>query len=110
MNTKLASILGPSAHLYPAHLEAEHPRLIEEIANRCDSLGDIEVYLNDLMLDTRGGERTGFSNEILLELFHLSNFLNSRKPPQPISINNWPDEIDLEQVGKPVIQPAAQES
>lgn len=91
MNPELAKMLESKPALYPHQLEKDFPHIPAEIAQRWNT-PEIESYFHDLMLDTRG-DRDGFSEAVMREIFALFKHWQSLQPPKPRSIDNWADSI-----------------
>lgn len=94
MNTELSRILRDRLDLYPHHLESDFPHIVSGLIKRWDS-SEIAAYFHDLMVDTRG-DRHGFPEAVIKEIFALYTYWRSLQPPQPRNVNNWSEVIELE--------------
>jgi len=74
MNQRLLNLLNGNEDLYPHLLEERFPRVFNKILELWQT-PHIDAYLQDLMMDMRGGDREGFPPEAAMEIIHLSNFL-----------------------------------
>lgn len=75
MNKRLLNLLNGDEELYPTILETRFPRVFNKLLELWQT-PHIDAYLQDLMVDKRGGERDGFPPEAAMEIIHLSNFLH----------------------------------
>ncbi|MFH2134323.1 MAG: ankyrin repeat domain-containing protein [Pseudomonadota bacterium] len=75
MDTRLLMLLGNDKSLYPEVLEARFPRVFNKIVELMDT-PHIDIYLQDLMVDKRSGDRAGFPPEAAAEIIRLSNYLD----------------------------------
>lgn len=76
MNPRLLNLLEGNEDLYPKVLEERFPRVFNKLLELWQT-PHIDVYLQDLMVDKRGGDRDGFPPEAAEEIMHLSNYLYS---------------------------------
>lgn len=70
MNDKFLQTLG-GAHYYPHLLEQQFPRVFEKIIQLWTSPA-LDDYFNELMMDSRDGQRKGFPPDVASELLRLS--------------------------------------
>jgi len=75
MDTRLLMLLGNDESLYPEVLEARFPRVFSKIVELIDT-PHVDIYLQDLMVDKRSGDRAGFPPEAAAEIIRLSNYLD----------------------------------
>src|SRR5689334_14559401 len=81
MIERLSQVLGEEKQgIYPHRTEELYPRIVEKIAVLWGS-PQLSKYFNELLFDDRGG-RAGFPPDIMTELFRLSTFHDSTKPPR----------------------------
>ena len=76
MDARLLMMLGNDKSLYPEVLEARFPRVFNKIVELMDT-PHIDIYLQDLMVDKRSGDRAGFPPEAAAEIIRLSNYLDN---------------------------------
>lgn len=76
MNERLLKLLGNRNDIYPHVLEQRFPRVFGKLLELWET-EHIEPYLQDLMVDKRGGAREGFPPEAAHEIFNLSNYVSS---------------------------------
>jgi len=69
MNSRFLAALRRHPSRYPVRLNQHYPRILDRIAQLWGT-SQIDQYLQDLLLDTRGG-RQGFAPEIMRELMFL---------------------------------------
>lgn len=69
MNSRFIAALLRHPNRYPSHLDARHPRILERIAQLWGT-SQLDGYLQELLLDTRGG-RQGFAPEVMSDLMFL---------------------------------------
>ncbi|GAB4121951.1 MAG: hypothetical protein Fur0040_02340 [Sideroxydans sp.] len=77
MDQRLLTLLENDDSVYPHRLEVGFPRVFNKILELIET-PHIHDYLQDLMVDKRGGTRAGFPPEVASEIFRLSNFLSTR--------------------------------
>jgi uncharacterized protein len=86
MNPRLLNLLNDDQELYPNLLEEKYPRVFNKLLELWQT-PHIDAYLQDLMMDKRGGDREGFLPAAAMEIIRLSNFLhelhNAGKEAQP---------------------------
>ena len=58
MNEKLLKLLNGNESLYPRNLEEKYPRVFEKI-HQLWNTAELDAYLDELMMDSRGGHRNG---------------------------------------------------
>lgn len=75
MNPRLLNLLDGNEQLYPSMLEEKFPRVFSKLLELWQT-PHIDVYLQDLMVDKRGGDRAGFPPEAAAEIIRLSNYLD----------------------------------
>ena len=93
MNQRLAELLGSESKLYPHQLAARHPHIVDRIVQLWGGSA-LEGYFDNLMLDTRC-TRTGFSPEVLAEIFALHNHYQTLRPPPERTANTWGELTDI---------------
>ena len=71
MNEIFLKKLGERSGVYPLLLEQQFPRVVEKIIELWDTPA-IEGYLDELLIDNRGGQRAGFPPAVAAEIFRLS--------------------------------------
>jgi ankyrin repeat protein len=86
MNQKVLQILGGNESHYPVKLEHQFPRVLEKIIQLWDTPA-LDPYFNELMMDTRDGNRQGFPREIASEILRLS--LVSAKQHEKATRDVW---------------------
>ena len=69
MNSRFVTALLRHPNRYPSHLEARYPRILERIAQLWGT-SELDGYLQELLLDDRGG-RQGFASEVMRDLMFL---------------------------------------
>ncbi len=77
MNQDLLNQLNGNEKIYPHSMEASFPRVFNKLVELWQT-PYIDAYLQDLMVDKRGGSRAGFPPEVALEIMHLSNYLEDQ--------------------------------
>jgi ankyrin repeat protein len=109
MDEKVLQILNGNKSQYPHALERQFVRILNRIVELWDT-PQIESYLQDLMLDTRGGTRQGFPKEVASDIFNLSRVYDNyvSQKTQPKSTDAWSDilersKLEAEQKGFVVI-------
>lgn len=80
MNKKLLQHLNGDESLYPHVLQLNFPRVLDKIIQLWDS-PTLEKFLNELLMDSRDGQRQGFPPEAATEIMRLSLFLTRRSNP-----------------------------
>jgi hypothetical protein len=75
MNPRLLNLLEGNEKLYPNILEERFPRVFSKLLELWQT-PHIDAYLQDLMVDKRGGDRAGFPPEAAAEIIRLSNYLD----------------------------------
>lgn len=93
MDKRLLKRLDGNENIYPKVLEARFQRVFNKILELCET-EHIEPYLEDLMLDKRGGERAGFPPEAAVEIIRLSNYFHALNQQINKEVNPW-DEVPL---------------
>ncbi len=89
MNPRLLNLLGADVELYPDVLEERFPRVFNKLLELWET-PHIEQYLQDLMVDRRGGTRQGFPAEAAAEIIRLSNYFQSLRNKSK-EISAWDD-------------------
>ena len=89
MNQKLLNLLNGDEDLYPHLLEERFPRVFNKLLELWLT-PHIELYLQDLMMDNRAGNREGFPPDAAMEIIRLSNYLNELRNPGK-EVNAWED-------------------
>jgi hypothetical protein len=92
MNNKFAQQIG-SEEMYPKLLEKEYPNIVEKMSQHWQA-SSFESYVESLLFDERG-DRAGFSQNILEEIFVLQNYYRSLQPARPVSIDTWADTVTI---------------
>jgi hypothetical protein len=62
--------------LFPAHLCAHHPQIVEKICMQWEQPARLQHYFEDLLISDRQ-YRAGFSQEAYSEIFRLSNYYST---------------------------------
>jgi uncharacterized protein len=75
MNPRLLNLLNDDQELYPNLLEEKYPRVFNKLLELWQT-PHIDAYLQDLMMDKRGGDREGFLPDAAMEIIRLSNYLH----------------------------------
>lgn len=70
LKAKLLGCLGSDAHVYPARLERDFPRILARIVELWGR-AELDAYLQGLMVSDRT-DRQGFPPEVAMELFRLA--------------------------------------
>jgi ankyrin repeat protein len=73
MNPTLLKMLDDNEAIYPHVLEARFPRVFSKLLELWET-PKIDAYLQDLLLNSRNGDREGFPPEAAKEIFRLSNY------------------------------------
>jgi len=89
MDQRLLKLLGSDDARYPHLLEAKFPRVFAKILELIET-PHIETYLDDLMVDKRGGDRAGFPSEAAAEIIRLGNYLHAMSD-QGKKVGAWDD-------------------
>lgn len=76
MNPRLFNLLDGKKDIYPHLLEERFPRVFNKLLELWQT-PHIDVYLQDLMMDKRGGDRAGFPPDAAMEIIRLSNYLHA---------------------------------
>jgi hypothetical protein len=92
MNTLFANQLA-NDDVYPHHLDQEYPHIVTRMSEHWGD-GSFSAFVDGLLFDERGG-RTGFSPDILDEIFVVQNHYRSLQPARPVSIDTWADSVAL---------------
>lgn len=71
MNEKILKLLNGDESLYPHGVEKNYPRVFEKI-HLLWGTPELDPYLNDLIMDSRGGQRQGFPPNVASEILRLS--------------------------------------
>ncbi len=90
MDHRLLKLLGGNEAIYPRLLEDKFPRVFSKLVELWET-PHIDAYLQDLLMDKRGGDRAGFPPEAAKEIFRLSNFLHELQE-QGKAVSAW-DEV-----------------
>jgi len=69
MNSRFQAALARHPERYPSRLDERYPRILERIAQLWGT-SQIDQYLQELLLDTRGG-RQGFAPEVMSDLMFI---------------------------------------
>jgi hypothetical protein len=93
MNPRLHKLLSDNLDLYPHLLEEKFPRVFNKLLELWQT-PHIEAYLQDLMVDKRGGDREGFPPEAAMEIIRLSNYLHALRHSDN-EIKAWDDIPDF---------------
>ncbi|MDO8988667.1 MAG: ankyrin repeat domain-containing protein [Sideroxyarcus sp.] len=102
MNPRLLSLLDGKEDLYPQILEERFPRVFNKLLELWQT-PHIDVYLQDLMMDKRGGDREGFPPDAAMEIIRLGNFLHAMRNAGK-EVQAWEDvpeykRHELERIG-----------
>lgn len=76
MDTRLFKLLNRNESLYPYTLEEKFPRVFNKLLELWET-EHIDVFLHDLMMDSRAGNRQGFPPETAMEIIRLGNYLDA---------------------------------
>ena len=76
MDERLLKLLGGKQDIYPHLLEEKFPRVFNKLVELIET-HHIDSYLQDLMMDKRGGDRAGFPIEAASEIIRISNYLST---------------------------------
>ncbi|QLG88568.1 ankyrin repeat domain-containing protein [Chitinibacter bivalviorum] len=87
MISALAALLGPDTDIYPHQLEAQYPRILDQILAYWGS-EHLEPYISELAVDERG-DRQGFPPEVASELFNLYRFHCAQHAPASKNEQAW---------------------
>jgi ankyrin repeat protein len=87
MNQTFLDMLDGKTEIYPNLIEANFPRVFSKLLELWPT-PHIDSYLQDLMVDTRGGDRAGFPLEAASEIMRLSNYLDDLRGPKLVA-NAW---------------------
>lgn len=71
LHPKMLEFVGGDESRYPHRLEKDFSRIFNKVVELWGT-EELEVFLNGLFLDNRGGERQGFPPEVMSEIFRLS--------------------------------------
>ena len=74
MDEKILKMIGGVSSYYPHELERQFPRVLEKITQLWGT-EELEVYINELMMDSRDGQRKGFPHTVASELMYLGLLL-----------------------------------
>jgi ankyrin repeat protein len=88
MNSRFYSALLRHPGRYPTRLDERHPHILERIAQLWGT-SQIDQYLQELLLDTRGG-RQGFAPEVMSDLMFLHGLHVEAKEAPATDV--WGDE------------------
>jgi len=102
MNQTLLNWLNGDDDLYPHLLEERFPRVFNKLIELYQT-PHIEIYLQDLMMDNRAGNREGFPPDAAMEIIRLSNYLDELRNANK-KVQAWEDipeykRHELEQFG-----------
>ena len=89
MDKRLLNLLNGDETIYPHVLEERFPRVFGKLLELWETK-HIDAYLQDLMVDKRGGDRAGFPPEAAEEIIRLSNYLDSLHNTNKVT-NAWED-------------------
>ncbi len=89
MNQTLLNLLNGNKDIYPHLLEANFPRVFSKLLELWQT-PHIDSYLQDLLVDKRGGERAGFPPDAASEIIRLSNFIDEMRGPKKAA-SAWSD-------------------
>lgn len=92
MNPTLLNMLDDNEAIYPHLLETKFPRVFNKIIELWETR-NIDAYLQDLLLNSRGGDRAGFPPEVAKEIFRLSSY-HTDMHVQDKEINVWGEDSD----------------
>ena len=89
MDQRLLKLLGGKQDIYPHLLEEKFPRVFNKLVELIET-SHIDAYLQDLMMDKRGGDRAGFPPEAASEIIRISNYLTTLHS-QGMVVSAWED-------------------
>ncbi|MDD5057330.1 MAG: ankyrin repeat domain-containing protein [Sideroxydans sp.] len=101
MNPTLLRMLDGNEAVYPHVLEARFPRVFSKLLELWET-PRIDAYLQDLLLNTRGGDREGFPPEAAKEIFRLSSY-HSEIHVQDKELDVW-GGVDADKKRKVIMQ------
>jgi len=109
MDERVLQLLDGNKSQYPHALEKQFVRILNRIVELWHT-PQLESYLQDLLMDTRGGTRQGFPKEVASDIFNLSRIhdLQKSQKAKPEKGNAWDDilergKVEAEQKGYAVI-------
>ncbi|GAB4115399.1 MAG: hypothetical protein Fur0026_01220 [Sideroxydans sp.] len=92
MDQRLLKLLGSDDSIYPHLLETRFPRVFGKILELIET-PHIQAYLDDLMVDKRGGDRAGFPPDAAAEIIRLGNYLHAMNKQGKV-VSAW-DEVPI---------------
>ncbi len=78
MDQRLLTLLGGNEDIYPYMMEEQFPIVFKKLIELWKT-PQIHGFLNDLLIDKRGGSRAGFPAGVAKEIFRLSNYLGEQE-------------------------------
>lgn len=87
LRAQLLARLGPCAADYPQQVEKRFPHILAKLVELWDS-AELELYIDRLVFCDRDG-RSGFPEEVALELFHLGTALRTLGLVKPSVGTGW---------------------
>lgn len=96
MNPKFLRLLGGNEAYYPRTLEMQFARVFDKLLELWETK-QADAYLQDLMMNTRGGTRKGFPPEVASEIFRLANYYNDlHELDKPLDVWSLSQDKDLD--------------
>src|SRR5512134_747892 len=89
MNSRFVAALLRHPNRYPTQLDARHPRILERIAQLWGT-SQLDTYLQELLIDDRGG-RQGFAPEVMSDLMFLHGLHLDSKDEAAAPADVWGD-------------------
>jgi ankyrin repeat protein len=100
MNQKFLKLLGGNEAYYPRALETQFARVFNKLLELWETK-QADAYLQDLMMNTRGGTRKGFPPEVASEIFRLANYYNDlHELDKPLDVWSLDRDVIHSQVAK----------
>ena len=96
----MLQILNGAEDKYPHALEKRFPHIFAKILAWW-TFPTMEKYLDELMLDTRGGKREGFPPEVAMEIFNISVIYDKqrKKPASTQAVDMWGEPAEKKKPG-----------
>jgi len=90
MNSRFMNALVRHPNRYPSQLDTRHPRIFERIGQLWGT-SQLDSYLQELLIDSRGG-RQGFASEVMSDLMFLHGLHQDAKDEARASTDVWGGE------------------
>lgn len=90
MNTRFMNALLRHPNRYPSQLDERHPRILERIAQLWGT-SQLDTYLQELLIDSRGG-RQGFASEVMRDLMFLHGLHQDEQEEASTQADVWGGE------------------